>query len=577
MPAALITVVLLVTLVASSAAQTTATLQGYVYDVSGAVVPGATVSVSNEDSGFDRSVAADPAGRYNLIGIPAGSYRVITEATGFRSETIEELIVDVGRTIVRDFRLDIGNSRETVIVRAELPLVERASCDGRSRRHAADGAGDPAQRPSLHRPRAARAGVGRAVADRVFDHADPRRRRAGHQHRRQSRGGGRISRQRRLDEQPDVRLADLPAVDREHSGVQGRQLRVQRRSTGTSPVRSSSMVTRSGTDAFRGELFEFFRDDALDARNFFEFTSSEPHPFERHQFGGSIGGPFIRGRTFFFSAYEGMRQRQGLDMNSLVLSDGAARVGHRSGDSPARRFHPARQLRRRQRYIRDIVGPGEAIVDTDRWTIDVQHNLGANGPAPLLSTARSGSERSNRPRTARRSRGSGTVEPIVEQRPDARRNTRAAEPDLLNEVRFGRSGLRRSHRSAAAAQPRETSASATASIARSGCRNSSWQAGSTSAVPDNTRRAGTDASYILADTLQFTRGRHSVKTRRRVPAVPQRELRGRHGRSSTFRVSTRFLPEPRTRSASRWASDGTTSRSERCRSSFTTASASGRT
>ncbi len=83
----------------------------------------------------------------------------------------------------------------------------------------------------------------------------------------------------------------------------------------------ANIVTRSGANTPRGELFEFLRDDALDARNFFNFFSDEPEPFSRHQFGGSVGGPLIRNRTFFFAAYEGIRQRQHLDLNSLVLSD----------------------------------------------------------------------------------------------------------------------------------------------------------------------------------------------------------------------------------------------------------------
>ena len=82
-----------------------------------------------------------------------------------------------------------------------------------------------------------------------------------------------------------------------------------------------NLITRSGTDQFRGEAYEFFRNDALDARNFFEFTTPDPHPFERNQFGGAFGGPILRGRTFFFATYEGLRQRQGLDLNSVVPSD----------------------------------------------------------------------------------------------------------------------------------------------------------------------------------------------------------------------------------------------------------------
>ena len=82
-----------------------------------------------------------------------------------------------------------------------------------------------------------------------------------------------------------------------------------------------NIATRSGANDVHGELFEFFRNDALDARNFFELTSAEPHRFQRHQFGGSVGGPIHRGRMHFFATYEGFRQRQGLDMNSLVPSD----------------------------------------------------------------------------------------------------------------------------------------------------------------------------------------------------------------------------------------------------------------
>jgi hypothetical protein len=97
-----------------------------------------------------------------------------------------------------------------------------------------------------------------------------------------------------------------------------------------------NIATRQGTNDVHGELFEYFRNDALDARNFFNFTSSKPPPFRRNQFGGAVGGPLMlphfgeggpalsyngRNRTFFFFTYEGLRQQQGLDLNSLVLSD----------------------------------------------------------------------------------------------------------------------------------------------------------------------------------------------------------------------------------------------------------------
>src|SRR5258708_2189710 len=79
-----------------------------------------------------------------------------------------------------------------------------------------------------------------------------------------------------------------------------------------------NIATRSGTNELHGEAFEFLRNDKLDATNFFNTKKS---PFKRNQFGASLGGPIIKNKTFFFVSYEGLRQRQGLDVNSGVLRD----------------------------------------------------------------------------------------------------------------------------------------------------------------------------------------------------------------------------------------------------------------
>src|SRR5262249_46403421 len=79
-----------------------------------------------------------------------------------------------------------------------------------------------------------------------------------------------------------------------------------------------NIATRSGTNQFHGELFEFLRNDVVDARNFFDFGSPGPPPFQRNQFGGNFGGPIIRNKTFSFVSYESLRQRQQLSVNSLV-------------------------------------------------------------------------------------------------------------------------------------------------------------------------------------------------------------------------------------------------------------------
>ena len=136
-----------------------------------------------------------------------------------------------------------------------------------------------------------------------------------------------------------------------------------------------NIATRSGANEFHGELFEFLRNDALDARNFFNFTSSEPPPFKRNLFGGNLGGPIVKNRTFFLFSYEGMRHRQGLDLNSLVLSD-AERA---STTDPV--IAKLIELVPRANFVDSsgtprFIGSATAPVNADHWTIDISHNLG---------------------------------------------------------------------------------------------------------------------------------------------------------------------------------------------------------
>src|SRR5687767_12392689 len=108
-------------------AQTLAALQGRVLDASGAAVAGAVVRVRDESIRFDVSVRADSEGRYYVFAIPNGTYEVTAEANGFRAERIEALSVDVGRTLVRDFHLAVGRIAETVLVRREVSVIDRAT------------------------------------------------------------------------------------------------------------------------------------------------------------------------------------------------------------------------------------------------------------------------------------------------------------------------------------------------------------------------------------------------------------------------------------------------------------------
>ena len=413
------------------------------------------------------SVRADAEGRYYVAAIPTGTYTVTAEATGFRTESIEALNVDVGRTLVRDFRLAVGDRRETVIVRAEVPLVDRATATvghvvtaqtvqqiPLNGRHFTDlgllvpGSVAPSQTGFSTTPI-------RGIGALAFNTAGNREEAVGFLVNGVTTNNltfGSLIFEPPLASIQEFKV-DNSAFSAEYGHVSGAIVNI---------------VTRSGTDEFRGEAFEFFRNDALDARNFFEFTSPDPHPFERNQFGGSLGGPIMRGRTFFFATYEGLRQRQGLDMNSLVLSDEQRAA---ATDPVVRQLIPL--IPRANFFDADgtprFVGSAPAVVDTDRWTIDFRHNVGQQRSPPRVLREPAGPLRSSRPRRATAFRDSAACSSRSRSILTIN-DTHIFGAALLNEARFGRSRLRWAARFRPRRSIRRTSASATASRARSACR-----------------------------------------------------------------------------------------------------------
>src|SRR5262249_2999543 len=136
-----------------------------------------------------------------------------------------------------------------------------------------------------------------------------------------------------------------------------------------------NIATRSGTNELHGEGFEFFRNDSLDSRNYFNQPPARKSPFTRNQFGASAGGPIVKNRTFFFGSYEGLRQRQGIDINAAVLRDDERAA---VTDPVSRRLLaliPAPNTTGSNgegRYVDSATAP----VDIDQGTGDVHHSIG---------------------------------------------------------------------------------------------------------------------------------------------------------------------------------------------------------
>ena len=496
---------LLLSIASPLRAQTTSVLQGQVVDASGAVIPGAAISVVDDSTGFAVSVRTDREGRYDVAPIPAGTYRVRAEATGFRAEIIEALTVDAGRRLVRDFRLAVGEQNETVIVRAEIPLVDRTTASlgttvtaatvqdtPLNGRHFMDlallvpGSVAPSQNGFSSRPL-------RGVGALAFNTSGNREEAVAFMVNGVTTNNLTFG---SLIFEPPLASVGEVKVDRstfgpEHGHVSGAIV---------------SIVTRSGADRFGSELFEFARNDALDARNFFEFTTRRPHPFDRNQFGGSLGGPVRRDRTFFLTSYEGIRQRQGMDMNSLVPSDAQRAaaidpvVRNLIALIPTANAFDADGTPR-------FVGSAPAIVNVDRWTLDVQHSLGEHDRVHVyygsqwLRALEPASQGNSIP-------GFGTV-----RTPFAGvltiNGTHIFRSGLVNEWRAGRSRLEGGTLPAARLNPLDF-----------GIRDGVTQpiglpqmivAGDLNfGGPGIFPQGRHDTSYVAADTLSRMRGRHSL-------------------------------------------------------------------
>jgi len=353
-------------------AQSIAILKGRVTDESGAVVRGASITLREQDTGAERHASSDAAGEYQFAFLTVGTYRINVQSQGLRSAILPRLVVEVGRTIVQDFQLQVGDVAETIDVVSDVPPIERSMAFGQviDRRTVQDvplngrqilqlallvpGSVTPPQNGFLTAPSRAQGSQGLNTAGHREDTANF-----------QVNGVT-------LNDQINNILVFQPPLDsvQEFKIDTSSPTAEQGRNSGA----SINIVTRSGANQWHGGVIEFFRHRALDARNL--FSADREAPFERHQFGGHGGGPIVRNRTFFFVTYEGLRQQQGLPVNSVVLTDSqrAAVTDPVTRNLIALIPHPTTID---DRGVARFVGWADAPVDVDRWAGDLTHQFGA--------------------------------------------------------------------------------------------------------------------------------------------------------------------------------------------------------
>jgi hypothetical protein len=309
---------------AASGQTTTGSIFGQVQDALRAALPDAQVRALHLDSGLLRTVTADSQGRFALAGLPVGSYELRAELAGYRALVRRGLELNVGEPLVVTLRLDLGAAAEEITVVADATGVNTRSGE-LGYLVSADTIRDL---PLNGRNYTDLAFLQPGVI--AFPHRD---------------GGsvvahGLAASVNGQDPRSNVYLLDGTLMNDFTNSPAGsaagtalgtetiREFRVEANAYGAEFGRNSggqvNVVTKSGGNAFHGSLFEYHRNDALDSRNYFD-TGEKPD-FRRDQFGFTLGGPLRRDRSFFFVGYEGLRERLGRTIQSVV-PDLAARQG----------------------------------------------------------------------------------------------------------------------------------------------------------------------------------------------------------------------------------------------------------
>lgn len=292
----------------AQAQRTTATVLGTVRDSSGAVVPEVAVRVSSQNTGHVYETVTNELGAYVHHNLPVGRYRVSTDKNGFKTSVVDELMLGVDQQARIDFTLQVGEVIETIEVEAVTPLVRSDNAD----------IGQTIENTLITQLPL----NGRAYEQLILlsPGTVPRGGSFFSGHSLVAVNGGRSG-------AVSYRLDGVDNTDQsfETDGVQPsidaiQEFKLQSMAFTAENGRGFSyvnVVLKSGTNAFHGGLFEFLRNDKLDARNFFDRTAMIA-PLKRNQFGGMIGGPILRNKAFFFFNYEGLRQRAGLTFSSTV-------------------------------------------------------------------------------------------------------------------------------------------------------------------------------------------------------------------------------------------------------------------
>src|SRR3989454_5273057 len=303
----------------SFAQTSTATILGTVKDTSGALIPGVSITVKHTESGLTRTVVSGERGGYNVPLLPVGPYELTTTMPGFKQVVRSGINLVVGQEAVVDLTLEVGANTEQVTVTEEAPLVNTTTSSTSGVITEEQVKELPLNGRSFDQLITLNVGVSNATSNTL--------------------DSGAWNMFSVSGKRPETNRFIINGIDWIGANATGQFITPEgasRQLLGVEAVREFNVltdtysaeygkraggqiniVTSSGSNQVHGSAFEYLRNSALDARNFFDQTTGAP-PFKRNQFGGSLGGPLKKDKMFLFGTYEGFQERLSRSSASVV-------------------------------------------------------------------------------------------------------------------------------------------------------------------------------------------------------------------------------------------------------------------
>lgn len=318
--------------VSTRAQVTGGTISGTITDTAGRVVSNAHILINNTATGLTREVTTNEEGFYSAPNLLAGTYEATVSAPGFKTGK-REITLTVGASVSVDEVLRVGSATETITVQTEVPAVQLSSSDISAVVNSTTVRELPLNGRSWTDLAQLQPGVNAITTQPDFSAGTDRGNRG---------FGQQLTISGARPQQNNYRL-DGVSLNDYANGAPGSVLggslgvdAIQEFSVITSNYSAEygktsggvvNAITRSGTNQFHGSAYEFLRNSALDAKNYFDDPTKSIPPFKRNQFGGTIGGPIQKDGTFFFADFEAIRQSKGITTVATVPS-AAARAGN---------------------------------------------------------------------------------------------------------------------------------------------------------------------------------------------------------------------------------------------------------